>query len=73
MRDNFYFLCINLSTFIAHYPRVSSKRFTFTLTLLVMLLDSRLHNSGADKSFPVLLDVYHFLHTQNACMYFGLT
>jgi hypothetical protein len=30
---NFYF-----STFIAHYPRVSSKRFTFTLTLLARLL-----------------------------------
>jgi hypothetical protein len=26
-----------LSTFKAHYPRVSSKRFTFTLTLLAML------------------------------------
>jgi hypothetical protein len=30
-------LFIYLSTFIAHYPRVSSKRFTFTLTLLAML------------------------------------
>jgi hypothetical protein len=28
---------IYLSSFIAHYPRVSSKRFTFTLTLLAML------------------------------------
>jgi hypothetical protein len=26
-----------VSTLIAHYPRVSSKRFTFTLTLLAML------------------------------------
>jgi hypothetical protein len=27
-----------LSTFIVHYPRVSSKRFTFILTLLGILL-----------------------------------
>jgi hypothetical protein len=32
-----FILFIYLSTFIAHYPRVSSKRFTFTLTLLAML------------------------------------
>jgi hypothetical protein len=31
------FFLFYLSTFIAHYPRVSSKRFTFTLTLLAML------------------------------------
>jgi surface polysaccharide O-acyltransferase-like enzyme len=30
----FYFI---LGIFIAHYPRVSSKRFTFTLTLLAVL------------------------------------
>jgi hypothetical protein len=33
-----YFFYFNLSTFIAHSPRVSSKRFTITLTLLAMLL-----------------------------------
>jgi hypothetical protein len=32
-----FHLFIHLSTFIAHYPRVSSKRFTFTLTLLAVL------------------------------------
>jgi hypothetical protein len=37
---NIFFLVfkkLNLNIFIAHYPRVSSKRFTFTLTLLAML------------------------------------
>jgi hypothetical protein len=33
----FIHLFIYLSTFIAHFPRVRSKRFTFTLTLLAML------------------------------------
>jgi hypothetical protein len=33
----FYFILFYFSTFIAHYPRVSSERFTFTLTLLAML------------------------------------
>jgi hypothetical protein len=33
----YFFKKIYLSTFIAHYPRVSSKRFTLTLTLLAML------------------------------------
>jgi hypothetical protein len=31
------FFLFNFSTFIAHYPRVGSKCFTFTLTLLAML------------------------------------
>jgi hypothetical protein len=31
------FLIIILGTFIAHYPRESSMRFTFTLTLLAVL------------------------------------
>jgi hypothetical protein len=33
-----YFYYFFLNTFIAHYPRVSSKRFTFTLTLLAAML-----------------------------------
>jgi hypothetical protein len=33
----YLFICLFLSTFIAYYPRVSSKRFTFTLTQLAML------------------------------------
>jgi hypothetical protein len=33
----FIYLFIYLSTLIEHYPRVSSKRFTFTLTLLAVL------------------------------------
>jgi hypothetical protein len=33
----FYGRFIYWDTFIAHYPRVSSKRFTFTFTRLAML------------------------------------
>jgi hypothetical protein len=47
---------IYLSSFIAHYPHVSSKSFTFThITGYAtgVTLESRLHKSGADQSFSV--------------------
>jgi hypothetical protein len=55
----FYFIWI---FFIAHYPRVSSKRFTFTYTTLAMTitwvtLESRHPNSGVAQSFPVFIQL----------------
>jgi hypothetical protein len=39
-----------LSTFIARYPRVNCKHFTFLLTTLTWQ-----HHSGINQSFPVIL------------------
>jgi hypothetical protein len=53
-------LFIFISTLcIAHYPRVSYKRFTFTFTTLAKVrvtLESVQLNSGAYQSFPVFIE-----------------